>query len=578
MRTRGRALPFAAAIAACLLALLPELALATTSEQLVDRAMTTWSLISCPSSGSQVTCTGRAHPGWVAVITPPSGQFTKLQTSAPQPANGGTLDSTTRSWMSDMHSLACGDPTGVSAFVNQVGDLASAGSVKQAQVGSCLMDGSLSPPGSVPSSYTVISTYHPLPTPTPEPTPKPTPKPTAAPTSTPTATSASAASPTAEPTAAATSEPTASASPSPEATPSARPSSSPTGVVGPVGVTPAPTASPPAGGCVKGCGSSSFVDSIPSLDAIPTDAASVGGSALLALLLLIIGFAAELFNNTVENNYDEISGWFQKGGLGRVNAWIQRHLRLGVFGFLLLTALVSSFVDPQFGPNERGLVEFLGFLVGIIVVLASFKLPPMLAHRRTTGELGRLRPLPWALVISAAFVLVSRVGNLQPGYLYGIILGAIFTREVGSDEEGRETIYGSIWTLLASLISWVLLTAARGQGLPPNDSFNLFAQTVLGCILVSGLEATAFGLMPLRFMPGYLIYRWNRPLWAALFALSVFAFIHILIGPSSGYVSTLNPAAFIAAGGIFAIFGAFSILTWGYFRFRPAPEAQALER
>ncbi|HEX8026543.1 MAG TPA: hypothetical protein VF484_10075, partial [Candidatus Limnocylindrales bacterium] len=108
--------------------------------------------------------------------------------------------------------------------------------------------------------------------------------------------------------------------------------------------------------------------------------------------------------------------------------------------------------------------------------------------------------------------------------------------------------------------------------------FNLFAQTALGCVLVSGLEATAFGLMPLRFMPGYLIYRWNRLLWAILFTLSVFSFIHILIGPTSGYVSQLNPAAFFAAGGIFAIFGAFSIATWGFFRFRPAPEAGELER
>ena len=82
----------------------------------------------------------------------------------------------------------------------------------------------------------------------------------------------------------------------------------------------------------------------------------------------------------------------------------------------------------------------------------------------------------------------------------------------------------------------------------------------------------------LRDPDGYLIYRWNRLLWAILFTLSVFSFIHILIGPTSGYVSQLNPAAFIAAGGIFAIFGAFSIATWGFFRFRPAPEAGELER
>jgi hypothetical protein len=576
MRTRGRALPFAAAMAAALLALVPALALATTAQQIADRAVTAWSL-TCQPSASDITCSGgRIHPGWVAVITPASGQFTKLHTSAPQPANGGTLDTTARSWMSDLHALACGDTKGVAAFVNQVGDLSSAGSIKQAQVGDCLMDGSLSPPGSLPSVYTVLSTFHPLPTPSP--TLKPTAPPTPKPTVTPTATAAPTASPTPDGTATATTSGSAEPTTSPSA--SAAPSPSSSGAVSPIFVTPAPTSSPapPPGGCTKGCSESAFVDSIPDLGDIQTDAASIGGSALFALVLLLIGFAAELFNNTVENNYDVFSAWFKKGPLGGWSAWIQRHVRLGVGGFLLLTALVSAFVDPQFGPNERGLIEFLGVLVGVIVVLASFKLPPMLAHRRKTGELGRLRPLPWALVISALFVLVSRLGNLQPGYLYGIILGAIFTREVSDDEEGRETVYGSIWTLFAALISWVLLTAVRNQGLPATDLFNLFAQTALGCVLVSGLEATAFGLMPLRFMPGYLIYRWNRPLWAVLFGLSVFAFIHILIGPTSGYVSALNPAAFIVAGGVFAIFGAFSIATWGYFRFRPAPEAQSLER
>src|SRR5204863_4723871 len=135
----------------------------------------------------------------------------------------------------------------------------------------------------------------------------------------------------------------------------------------------------------------------------------------------------------------------RRGPLGPLNGWLNRHARGGVLAFLALTALVSSFVDPSFGPDIRGLAEFLGFLVGLVVVLASFKLPPMLAHRRTTGELGRLRPLPWALVIAALFVLVSRIGNLQPGYLYGIVLGAIFITEVSDEEEGRETFFGSVW-------------------------------------------------------------------------------------------------------------------------------------
>ena len=33
--------------------------------------------------------------------------------------------------------------------------------------------------------------------------------------------------------------------------------------------------------------------------------------------------------------------------------------------------------------------------------------------------------LPWTLVVAALFVLVSRIANLQPGYLYGLVLGTV---------------------------------------------------------------------------------------------------------------------------------------------------------
>ena len=298
-----------------------------------------------------------------------------------------------------------------------------------------------------------------------------------------------------------------------------------------------------------------------------------GSLALALLLLLIVGFAGELFNNTVENNYDRIAAWFKRGPIGRVLGLVRLRGPAGVLLFIALTALVSSFVDPSFGLDLRSVAVFLGFLVGLIVVLASFKLPPMLAHRRATGELGRLRPLPWALVIAALFVLVSRVGNLQPGYLYGIVLGAIFMTDVSDREEGRETFIGSLWTLGAALIAWLALTWLRTIGLPEESFEVTLASTAFAATLVAGLEATAFGLMPLRFMPGHAVYRWNRLGWALLFGISVFAFIHILIGPTSGYVSELSPAAFIAALGVFAAFGALSIATWLYFRVRSAEPA-----
>jgi len=114
------------------------------------------------------------------------------------------------------------------------------------------------------------------------------------------------------------------------------------------------------------------------------------------------------------------------------------------------------------------------------------------------------------------------------------------------------------------------------MGLPEGDLFGIAAATAFGAILVLGLEATAFGLMPLRFLPGYAVYRFSRLAWAALFGLSVFAFLHLLIEPDAGYLDTLTPSAFIAACGVFALFGGLSLATWAYFRFR-RPKAIPIE-
>jgi hypothetical protein len=235
---------------------------------------------------------------------------------------------------------------------------------------------------------------------------------------------------------------------------------------------------------------------------------------------------------------------------------------------IVITALISSFLSPNLGFNETSLATFVGFLVALAVVMLSFEVPAILEHRRVTGEVGRLRVLPWALVIAALFVLVSRLAALQPGYLWGVVLGVVFIRTDTSADEGRESAAGALWTLIVAVVAWLAMGWVRaGAGTDPSF-FNVAAQTALAAIVVSGLEAVAFGLMPFRFMPGVAIYRWNRVIWAVLFGVSLFAFFHILIGPTSGYLSSLTAPAWLAALGVFAAFGAFTILFWAWFRFR----------
>jgi hypothetical protein len=246
---------------------------------------------------------------------------------------------------------------------------------------------------------------------------------------------------------------------------------------------------------------------------------------------------------------------------------------------VVVVALISAFLNPALALNAEGFAIFVGFLAAIAIVLVTFELPAILVHRRTTGETGRMRVLPWAIALAAVFVLVSRLWNLQPGYLYGVVLGVVFLQAAAPQQEGREAAIGAGFTLVLAVVAWALLSVVRGSGLPPGDLVVIAVETALAAIVVAALEAVAFGLMPFRFMPGYAVYRWRRPIWAALWLLSLFGFIHILIGPNAGYLSDLSIPALVAALGVFALFGAISVLFWAYFRFvyRPPADGPATE-
>jgi hypothetical protein len=81
-------------------------------------------------------------------------------------------------------------------------------------------------------------------------------------------------------------------------------------------------------------------------------------------------------------------------------------------------------------------------------------------------------------------------------------------------------------------------------------------------------------MMPVRYLPGEAVMRWSRIAWAALFGASAFAFLHVLVNPSSGYLAdtTIQPLLKVVALGVG--FGVVSVLFWAYFRYRKAPPAE----
>ena len=78
-------------------------------------------------------------------------------------------------------------------------------------------------------------------------------------------------------------------------------------------------------------------------------------------------------------------------------------------------------------------------------------------------------------------------------------------------------------------------------------------------------------MLPLRLLQGDKVVGWSRAAWAALYGLTLLAFVHILLRPSTGYVSDTSVSPPYVVVGLFVGFAVFSFAFWGYFRFRRPP-------
>ena len=120
-----------------------------------------------------------------------------------------------------------------------------------------------------------------------------------------------------------------------------------------------------------------------------------------------------------------------------------------------------------------------------------------------------------------------------------------------------------------SVAAWVLLGPVSeiadqpGAGLVP-----IFAESVLGGIFWVALDSLVIALLPLRLLTGNDIARWSRRAWAALYAAALFAFVHILLRPSTGYVADTSRSPTVVVVGLFVAFGIFSFAFWAYFQYR----------
>ena len=295
------------------------------------------------------------------------------------------------------------------------------------------------------------------------------------------------------------------------------------------------------------------------------------GLLLAILATLLVGFPAELFNKTVEENRDEIRAWFP--------GWLSRRPRLPgrldlvlflVIGGILLASVDRSVQAGGSGFAHNAAYTFVAAVIAIIFTTLLYEAPAEGIMRRASRVPARLGTVPFAVVVAILLGLLSYAGHFVPGYIYGLFITYLADRNRRADTRsaGAAVLSGTACMLGVSVVLWPVEALHAGSG--------SLAQTVLSWIVVVGIQSSLFLLFPLRFLDGYQLFHWRRLVWAALFSIaSFFFFVLMVIQSNDPYLEAHRRDAIVTSLTLFVAFGLGSFAFWSYFRFRPEVDSES---
>lgn len=312
----------------------------------------------------------------------------------------------------------------------------------------------------------------------------------------------------------------------------------------------------------------------------PEDVVRTVGLSLFVLLL--VGAPTPLFNETLESHLEVIHGFVGKRGRGG-RRWLSRVADAarrfagsvwGVAAYLLLAAILYSFLTPGFPGADWLLV--LGISVFSLVVATAVDILPGEHYvRRRYKARGQFRVVLWTLVLAAATVFISRIGNLSPGYMYGIIGTFVFAIPLTREDEGRMEARGALGLLILALVAWFArIPFEPTPGVPLTGPLLIINMALVGMFVVA-VEGLVFGLIPISFMPGQKIFAWSKWRWALLWGAGLALFAHVLVYPVTLAQPSPDPATLtttlISAG----LYGALAVVFWLAFRWYDGRAAAA---
>lgn len=305
----------------------------------------------------------------------------------------------------------------------------------------------------------------------------------------------------------------------------------------------------------------------------PTQAAVIGGSAVM--LTLIMGYPGSLLGSVVSGRWDQFSKAARKRFRARAqpaegaepsNSAPSRRGRFSQpswfiwIGFVA-SAVISGFIDPNFGVNWMSLRVILSALLGFAVFnLAVWMLTRKIIHRLEPNARGYIKFRWGSLVVVIAAVLIARLLEFNPGVIFGLVAGLAFGVALALSRSAIVVVLGSAFGLIAAAVGWIGYSVLSPIAIGSDNVVLVFFSEFLAGLTIKGVSSLPLALLPLGSLGGATVLKWKKWVWAIAYAVGVAAFTVVLLGVPQSFREI--PGDFARWISLFIVFGVLAVAIW----------------
>lgn len=295
----------------------------------------------------------------------------------------------------------------------------------------------------------------------------------------------------------------------------------------------------------------------------------VKSAGVAGALLLLFAFPSELFDATWEHNEARIRRFFSFMPTFKAPATPPARFFSSLF-CVVGAGLIFTFLESKPGFDWQTVMVTLGCMVAVALTNFGLVTPEFLYMRGRVHEKGVLNTVPGGLIVAALCVVASKLLKFHPGYVYGVVAGWEFHTRLSKRDEG---VLGMIsaWALIAFAFAAWFLREPVGRLVDETHAAPWVALEVsLTVLFILAVENALIGLIPLRLIKGYRLWKWSKLAWFGTTFVVAMVFTHILVTPNNGSFSPSHASTYKILM-IFGVFGALSVIFYAWFRFRPDP-------